>query len=359
MDSPSECPVFPPAFQVARAMYESLSLSVRALEKDLAKSSRQYARLRRARNPNVIFQDIKTAPAQGVELLCQPTVATILEVTDDDCSITVDALKPWQSDRPFLAGGRVRHAIHCEHDCLWLDSVDGISVGDQVSQTICKGSTAELAQEFLTTWGARWKRHDDVSADRWQTILQFAQDKLPRGSLPWVPLDVDALADCISRKKLTTSAGLDGVSIADLRMMPRSVLQNFCRIFDTAEASGDWPSQVVDGRVTCLAKTAAPQSASDFRPITVLGLVYRCYGTFHARHAIRALEDLLPHHLYGSRPGRQAAQLWSHILWAIEFSFDQNIRLTGLIADIQKAFNHLPREVVMACCLWLGLPLTT
>eukprot|EP00435_Cladocopium_sp_Y103_P016651 s1710_g4.t1 len=153
-----------------------------------------------------------------------------------------------------------------------------------------------------------------------------------------------------------TSSGLDGVSIRDLRAMPSSVLTNICAMFDTAELSGQWPSQAIDGRVTSLAKTDAPQSPSDFRPITVLGLIYRCYGTHHARHAIRALEGVLPDNLFGSRPGHHAAQLWAHILWAIEFSFEQNIQLSGLIADIQKAFNYLPREVVVACCLWLGFP---
>ena len=258
--------------------------------------------------------------------------------------------------RPIMAGGRKREIIHWDHDCLWLDSVDGIEPGSQVSQVFCQGSTEELAAEFLDTWGARWKRHDQVPPERWNAIMQFAQDKLPCARLPWATLDADALRSCVFRKKTTTSAGLDGVSIQDLRAMPTCVHENFCRIFSTAENSGMWPSQIIDGRVTSLAKTESPQSASDFRPITVLGLVYRCFGTFHARHAIRVMEDALPDHLYGSRPGYHAAQLWAHILWAIEFSFGQNIRLTVLIADIQKAFNHLPREVVIACCLWLGFP---
>ena len=55
--------------------------------------------------------------------------------------------------------------------------------------------------------------------------------------------------------------------------------------------------QVIAGRVTCLAKQAAPESALDFRPITVLG-----WGTYHAKRAIRALDPLLPTGLFGSRP---------------------------------------------------------
>ena len=355
-DAPTSCPVSPPSGRVAQAMFESLSLAVRALEKELTMSSRQYARLRRVNNPNLIFQDIKAAPAQGIELLCRPVVSTVAEVNESDCSLVLASTQSWNVSRPLVVNGDSHEIIHHDTDCVWLDSIEGIHEGMQVSQVLCKGSTDDLASEFLSTWGERWKRHDDVPADRWSKILQFAQEKLPRGHLPWISIDEEMLKGCILRKKSTTSAGLDGVSIQDLRAMPTSVLQNFCRTFTTAEMSGQWPAQVVDGRVTSLAKTEAPQSASDFRPITVLSLIYRCYGTIHAKHAIRVLEDILPAHLYGSRPGCYAAQLWTHILWAIEFSFCQDIRLSGLIADIQKAFNHLPREVVIACCLSLGFP---
>ena len=356
IDAPAACPVSPPGCRVAQAIFESLSLAVRALEKDLTMGSRQYARMRRANDPNIVFQDIKAAPTQGIELLCKPLVSTVAEVNASDCSIVLSSLQSWNVSRPLVVNGHGYDIIFHDSDCLWLESIEGIQNGMQVSQVHSQGSTDELAAEFLSTWGARWKRHDEVPAARWSTILQFAQDKLPQGSLPWITIDADALKKCISRKKATTSAGLDGVSIHDLRAMPPSVLTNFCRIFLTAELSGLWPAQVIDGRVTSLAKTDNPQSATDFRPITVLSLIYRCYGALHAKHAIRVLKDTLPDHLYGSRPGRYAAQLWTHILWAIAYSFCQQIRLSGLIADIQKAFNHLPREVVVACCLWLGFP---
>eukprot|EP00435_Cladocopium_sp_Y103_P059804 s2_g21.t1 len=355
-NAPAACPALPPGFLVAQAMFESMALAVRALEKDLAKSSRQYARMRRANNPNVIFQDIKVAPAQGVELLCQPLVATVISVNHDDSSITLDQVKPWRPDLPIVSQGAVLEVIHSDGDCIWVEHLDHLACGAVVSQTLCKGSTDELAADFLQVWGARWQRHADVPSSRWMTIIQFAQDRLPHGSLSWPDLDVAALREAIIRKKTTTASGLDGVTSRDLRAMPDSALSNFCRIFATAEQSGSWPQQMIDGRVTSLAKTSEPQSASDFRPITVLGLLYRCFGSHHARHAVRSMEHLLPDNLYGSRPGCHAAQLWAQILWAIEFSFEHDIQLSGLIADIQKAFNHLPREVVVAVCLWLGFP---
>ena len=96
--------------------------------------------------------------------------------------------------------------------------------------------------------------------------------------------------------------------------MPGSVLKNFCRMFARDEVSGLWPSQLIDGRGTCLAKSDHPQTGLDFPPITIFGLLYPCWGTFQAKQAVGFLNPLLPEHLYGSRPGHHAAQVWARLL---------------------------------------------
>jgi hypothetical protein len=112
--------------------------------------------------------------------------------------------------------------------------------------------------------------------------------------MDWPSLDPVALSRCIDGKKRTTSGGLDGVSLVDLKGLPPSALNIFCDMFDEAEASGQWPRQLLEGRVACVDKCAEPTDVMDFRPISILGLLYRVWGTHHARRAIRALEAILP-----------------------------------------------------------------
>ena len=100
----------------------------------------------------------------------------------------------------------------------------------------------------------------------------------------------------------------------------------------------------------------APSSPSDFRPITIFGLLYRCWSSFHARQALLHLDDALPASLHGSRPGRHAKQIWSQMLWAIEEAFIQDIPMTGAVADLSKAFNFLPRLAVMEIAAHMGIP---
>lgn len=96
----------------------------------------------------------------------------------------------------------------------------------------------------------------------------------------------------LRQKKKLTSHGLDGVTLADLKAMPSSVLQVFCDMFAQIESTGDWPVQLVSGKVVSLAKVSMPGSPADFRPITVFSLLYRIWSSYHAKHALQQIDQL-------------------------------------------------------------------
>ena len=354
--APAVLPLVPPALRIAQAVFESFVIAFRTFEADLHKASRLYANEKRSANPNAIFQDLKTAPNAGVDLLLQPKQATIAEIREDEAMVVLDHAEKFDAALPILCQGNPLSVIHAEHDAVWVETVDGLQPGDPVTQVTHLGTQDELFALFLTAWQKMWERHTDVPQSRWQTILSFARQHLPHRTLAWPQLDVDALSACISQKRLTTSGGLDGVSLRDLRALPSAALQNFVSMYGHAERTGSWPSQVIAGKVSCLAKTECPSHALDFRPITVLGLLYRCWGTIHARYAIRALDPVLPVGLFGSRPHCYAGQIWSQLLWTIELAYETRMPLCGIVADIQKAFNCLARPVVFESCAIVGIP---
>lgn len=354
--APAKLPWVPPSHGCAIAILETFLLAFRALEIDLCKASRQYARQRRECNPNAIFQDLKVFHANGVDVLLKPEAAQITEVRAEESAVILDRPVTFDPARPVFCGGHDVSVIHAEHDAVWVEDTSTFEVGQTMLQIRQQGTTPELFHLFLGAWKQMWARHQDVPPDRWRVILDFARLTLPRKFMPWNDFDEAMLARCIHGKKHSTSAGLDGVSRDDLKALPLVALQNFLSMFRHAECTGEWPSQVIAGRVTCLPKKPEPCDAMDFRPITVLGLLYRCWGTFQARQAIRALDSVLPQGLFGSRPHCYAGQVWSHLLWSIELAYEQQLPLCGIIADIQKAFNCLPRAVVFECCAILGFP---
>lgn len=356
LGAPAVLPYVPPDLTEAQLVFDTLAISFRHLEQDLYKASRQYARQKREANPNAIFHDLQASRGHGVDLLLKPCHAVVESVRPDEGCLVLDKAMPFDVALPIFCHGAQIEVVHADTDALWVENVEHIPVGATVTQVTRRGTDQELFDLFLDAWKAMWERHSGVPQSRWAAILTFAHSKLKFRPLHWPPIDVHSLATSIAHKKSSTTGGLDGVSLLDLKSLPTNALKNFVSMFHTAEATGCWPPQVIAGRVTCLPKTEQPQEALDFRPITVFGLLYRCWGTYHARNAIRALDSDLPTGLYGSRPHRHAGQLWSHLLWAIELAYENQTQLCGIMADIQKAFNFLARPVVMECCALIGIP---
>jgi len=355
--APVKVPLYPPNAQIAVKMFESVALAARDFEGKMKKSSRAYARLRREHNPNMIFQDIKSHPVKGVDLLLRPVEAVVQEVREDENALVLDHSFDLQVDCPVVCNGTKVDVIHAEADCLWVTDLANITPGNKITQLSQIGTEDELCSAFIQAWSEKWERHAQVPPSRWEPILQFARAKLPCINMAWAQIDSKTLRDTILQKKSATSHGLDGVSLADLKALPLPALQNFCDMFAHAELTGEWPMQVTAGRVTCLAKCEHPRGPMDFRPITVFSLLYRCWGSFHSKKILHALDPHLPVGLFGSRPQCFAGQVWSQVLWMIENAHLHSISLCGILADLQKAFNMLPRTVAIEACAILGVPL--
>ena len=354
--APRCVPVAPPTAIVAQEIFDSIALAVRDLEKTLIAESKQYARLRRAADPCLIFQDLKPPSLVGADLLASSLDTQVLAVNPGECSITLKDPITWNLNLPIFAGGQNLEVIFADHDCIWLETVDSLGPGMTVTQTQCSGTIPEMHEAFVATWKERWLRHIDVPLERWNTIIQFARDRLPQNRFDLPPCGAHELRAVIQKKHNKTSCGLDGVSVCDIKRMPPVVLANFCSIFADAEQTGEWPSQMINGRVACIPKIDVPKTVLDFRPITILGVLYRCWGSHHARNALRAIDGVLPPTLFGSRPGCFASQVWAQLMWSIEHSYSHDIEMCGIVADVQKAFNFLPRPVVTEVLAWIGIP---
>ena len=354
--APCQLPQSAPDEVVARAIYESFTLEVRDLEARLRKTHRAYAVQRRELKPDLVFEDIRHPGPEGINLLFDPCQSKIVSVDPEFAMVELAEVVPWKEHLPVWCMSH-RHLIHhTEDSCLWLDTVDGLEPGMTITQTNQKGGLAELAEEFRSTWDKRWNRHRNVPASQWTAILAFAAQTLRPLPCKYRPMTSAHMSALISTRKKRSARGLDGVALADLAALPQEALDQFIACFNHAEAGNPWPQQLLAGKVSSLAKCSLPRSASDFRPITVLGVLYRLWGTHHCKGLLQDMHPHLPALLLGSRPGCSATQVWCELAWKIEQSHLCGIPLCGLQADIVKAFNGLPREVVMTACAHLGVP---
>ena len=150
------CPTFPPEGNVAVAMFESLSTALREFERELRASSRQYAKFRRAQNPNLVFQDVRPPAVPGVDVLLQPIRAVVEEVDIEEQKLVLDHACEFQPDGVLSCKGQPLDVIHQSEDAIWATDVSFVSVGDEVSQTKFVGRHEDLAAIFIGVWRDRW-----------------------------------------------------------------------------------------------------------------------------------------------------------------------------------------------------------
>eukprot|EP00438_Fugacium_kawagutii_P018206 Skav230728 [mRNA] locus=scaffold401:270970:281509:+ [translate_table: standard] len=353
--APATLPEHPPAPEVVAQVYQSFLLAVRSLEKQLKKVRGDYAKLRRDQNPHAIFKDVKQPGPDGVELLVQPCTTQVSEVEVNDRQLLFTMPAAFDYSKPVYCEGQELRVIHGESDCAWVEAVDGIAPGNMVTQMKLKGDIHELFHLFEEEWSRRWNRHLDVPPSQWDDIVNFAKTCIRPVKCPHVALNGALLQQAARLKTKKTSPGLDGVTVKDLQMLPIGALDQLCKFLTHAERTGSWPQQLVAGRVTSLAKVANPESALCYRPITVLSILYRLWGSAQSKSILAAISEILPDDLYGSRPHRQASQIWSQLLWMTETAYEHQLPYAGIVADLQKAFNHLPRSVVLEVGALFGL----
>ena len=354
--APCEIPLIAPTLAVAEAIYHSFTVEVRKLETSLQHERRKHSIKRREEQATLVFRDVKAVPPARVDVLLKGRQSTILDVCTQDSFVTLDEPLELDCTKPCVINGRQYDIVHAEAEWVYLTDVTGIEPLQVLTQHRFVGKMEEMFKEFETEWTKRWNRHQNVSQSQWDQIVAFAKATLPFRSCSFEDITPQQLHAEIVRKKKHSATGPDGVSLEDLKNMPHQVLQQLCEMLNRAEKTGEWPVQTLVGKVASLAKTMAPSTVSQYRPITIFSQIYRLWGSLRSRQLLKALDCICPPDLLGNRPGKHAMQLWMYVQWRVETSHITGQELSGVTADIQKAFNHLPREVVMATGLCVGIP---
>lgn len=126
--------------------------------------------------------------------------------------------------------------------------------------------------------------------------------------------------------------------------------------FASLESGAAWPNQLTVGLIHCLQKRPHCPSVNDYRPITVCSLLYRVYAGIRAGQLLSHLATSSAFLQCGFIKQRQAADVWYFIGVCIELSVQHSTPIHGLVADLVKAYNTLPRTPVFECLKHIGVP---
>ena len=214
----------------------------------------------------------------------------------------------------------------------------------------------EIQQELLNLWTSKWHKHVGTPLGYWDRVVQFGLAYLPKLQIHYQHIDLSTWKAALRRHKSRSATGPDGWSINDLRHLPDTVHHDILALFAKVEQDGLWPVQLTTGFVCAIAKVVGASTASQFRPIVVVSVIYRVWASIRGRQLLGWLADHAPEGLHGYMQGKQCSDIWYALQGDIEATVALASTMSGYVADIVKCFNCLGHEPIFRLATHLGIP---
>ena len=350
-------PAHPPVIGDAVSLRDGLLVVLARFEAVLNQSRKHANRLQQATTLVDLYRTVRKPAAPQVDSLHNSCSAVVTSICEQDLAVTFDKSDDWPDDQaPFAFPCGTKSPFMVTPDTVWLDSIKGIEVGDVAHQVTRLGSLPALFDAFESYWADFWCKHDGIPPSQWADVLSFAKEVLrPVQSAPCEVTRATFRATVLG-KSVHAATGLDGVSRSDLLNLCDSEVDSMLSMFARgAHLTGEWPQQCLNGAVKSLAKVDDPVHVGSYRPVTIFALPYRTWGSIQSRFWIQQLDLVLDPFVSGNRPHASAAEVWYYVLRQVELGHDLTEERTGLVLDLTKAFNTIPRLVSIAACRLLGL----
>eukprot|EP00438_Fugacium_kawagutii_P030244 Skav219537 [mRNA] locus=scaffold30:835276:840171:- [translate_table: standard] len=358
--SPSRIPKHPPPLTDVEHIFQGFHFEFQRLEKMLNSARQQKARTRRLVDKNVIYRDIGQPKSLPIQTLVTKQCVEVTEVSAD--GLTVELARPeFTDDMP----------VHSQDGLLHIESVRGtqvqfaaptsLEVGSIIMQEKHIGDYESLYREFKALWNPMWNKHEGLPVDHWDEVILRIAQHMPQSDtiMPLAPITVDEWIATVKSKKPHSAVGPDGIGRDDLLNLPPDLTEALVREVNCIEAGhSSWhPSNLV-GLITSIEKHSAACTPAQYRPITVLSFLYRTWSSIRTKQCLQWLQHRAPEGLLGNRPGHDTSGIWFDLMLQVEDALYADLPITGVVTDVCKAFNTLPRAIVLCIAKLQGLPTT-
>jgi hypothetical protein len=158
----------------------------------------------------------------------------------------------------------------------------------------------------------------------------------------------------------------------ELKRMPRWMLDRLADALNAVEKSceefgylfkeGDdagvdfWDESAFRAWIALIQKSEESVDPKKQRPVVLLSAVIGVWGSMRSRQLLAQAAELAPSSLKGGLPDREASDVYLAIATRVEASKACGIPSYGVVFDLVKAFNRVPRRPVWEACQWIGLP---
>lgn len=214
----------------------------------------------------------------------------------------------------------------------------------------------EMQHHVATAWGEMWQCPESNGEEK-ERVAEFitALDDCP--SCPYKPFCMEEWKKMMKGVKRRSSRGACGFSMLDVKRMPEVLLEWLFCLYRAVEGGMNWPQRLTLARVAMLAKPGeSVHRPLGIRPITILSVLYRLWSRFRSLQVLEFLGRHVPPQVGGIASKLSADALSAWVGDIIDVAHSTNDHRCGLVIDLQKCFNLVPRWPLKQLLSRLGIP---
>ncbi|CAJ1449680.1 unnamed protein product [Effrenium voratum] len=354
--SPGLIPDTTPDLDILERIFHDYQYNFRSFESWNLRQRIKCNKTRMQEHHARIFKAIKPARRDPIDRLVQKTTATIIAVSSDGTQILTDQPFKKADHTSWWVDNTPANVTQLTSDTYQIDTDLLLVVGQQLHQHIHITEDAKIQATLGHYWSERWSKHQNLPPEAWDRIYGFIKAFVPRGAIAPPPLQLQQWDQSLQRFRKHTARGSDGYGLTDLTNMSAPLRQAHVNLLTNIEHGAQWPQQLLTGFAHGIAKCPEAEEVSQFRPIIVLSMIYRNWASLRARQGLSKLSQLMDCPAFGFLPSREAQEIWLPLQALIELRAQQDQPLVGCVADVEKAFNHLPRLPIKQVAKHVGFP---
>ena len=213
----------------------------------------------------------------------------------------------------------------------------------------------EICDQLNSFWNPFWLKTDDNPSTADIHAFTSLIQNLPRhDNIEVDTKNFDMWLEALRAFKPSSAAGIDGITPAELQLLPHSALQHVVHLLSDDE--WQFPAWMMGAKTCPIAKTQEVPTASQIRPITVLSTLYRWWARTLGTQVLRAFAKTMPPEVTGLLQYRGPKQAAYDAQIYQETILQEAQPAMGLTLDLIKCFNTLDRDVASLALKHFGIP---
>ena len=261
--------------------------------------------------------------------------------------------KRWKDNLPKMwkeSPGRIYRFIRSQPQNWWASPV---LRGDRKAAE----TPEEVDKAMRSFWVSKILRQDnpDCAREKWEAYSKVFGQFIRRTDIPTQEWTTSRVLSTFKLMNSNSSPGYRGIPISTWKAAPDEVIEAIAHLLNLVEKEGRWPKESTSAYICVLPKTEESAEPGDFRPITVLDVIYRLWARGVVElWKVPLQQEILSECVMGFREERGC----THLAQLVQDIVDMSDDLWLVSFDIQKCYDTLPWWALFGTISAYGVPNT-